>query len=874
MQIDLVFDSSVTNNANASQIEAALTYVANLYDQMFTNSITITINVGWGEVGGSNVGSGDLGESSWSYYQDFVSYGNLKADFVNNATNPFQSAVYANMPSSDPTGGQMINVPVVEAAALGLVNPDQNGSVGFGSSYNWYFGTGTAPSNEYDLVAVAEHEISEVMGRTSFLSGTVSSDILAPMDLFRFAAPGERDLTVNSPTGSAYFSIDNGVTDLDNWNPTSGNGDLGDWAPSAGPDAYDDFSGTGANYLTTTDIELMNILGYNMSYNPATTVVNGVTALSQTIISGGAETVMSGGEWLGGGVGSNATLVIDHGGFASGLTVSAGATVVASGLVSSTILDFGTLEQFAGGSLVGATGTGTIEYGSGLVLSNATFNAGNVVYEIGSGAVMDGGQVTSVSTLQVASGATASGVTVNGALVDSGVVSNVILANGAKLYQYGNGKLVGESGNGTVVFAGGSVISGETMNASGIVFSAAGGANVQGGSLTSVSTLVVGAGAVVSGINLAGEMIVYGTASNTVLNYGTLVEMGGGVLVGATGTGAIEYGGGLTLNGAVFNAGNVVYEIGPGGVMDAGSVTSVSTLVVEAGASASGVSVAGELVVSGFASNTILAGGTLEQIGGGQLAGASGSGTIIYGSGVNLSGASMNGPAIVLEVGSGANFQSADITSVSTVVALSGAVASAIKVEGELILNAGASIAGGLVLNGGEALIAGSVAAGQTISFTASGGDLVLDNLAAFSANISGMATSKEKIDLGGFTFGAGETVSWVEAGGGTSGTLTVVDGAKTATLTLLGSYVTSDFSLSNDGIGGTFVVDPPGASASTAAATSTAVAGVANFTQAMAAFGQTSAMAQMDWQTQTSDVAHGQITSALILGPSTSGMA
>jgi hypothetical protein len=32
--------------------------------------------------------------------------------------------------------------------------------------------------------------------------------------------------------------------------------------------------------------------------------------------------------------------------------------------------------------------------------------------------------------------------------------------------------------------------------------------------------------------------------------------------------------------------------------------------------------------------------------------------------------------------------------------------------------------------------------------------------------------------------------------------------------------------------------------------------------------------MAQVDWQTQTSDVAHGQITSALVLGPSTSGMA
>ena len=824
---------------------------------------------------GSNVGSGDLGESSWSYYQDFRSYGALKADFVNNATNAFQvrslrqHAVHRPDRRPDDRTFRSRRPP-----PWGLVSPERGRFRPGGSSaasYNWYFGTGTAPNNEYDLVGVAEHEISEVLGRTSFLSGTVSSDILAPMDLFRFAAPNERDLTVNSPTGSAYFSVDNGVTNLDSWNPTSGNGDLGDWAASAGPDVYDDFSNTGTNYLTTVDIELMNLLGYNMAVNPATTVVNGVTALAQTVGSGVTNTIMSGGQWLGGGVGSNATLVVDHGGFASGLTVSAGATIVASGLVSNTILDFGTLEQFAGGQVIGATGTGTIEYGSGLVLTNATFNAGNVVYEIGSGAAMNAGSVTSVSTLVVASSAHRQRCDGCGApwwLGLSASSPNVILTNGAKLYQYANGKLTGESGAGTIVFAGGSVISGETMDASGIVFSAAGGADVLGGTLTSVSTLVVGAGAVVSGVTVAGEMIVSGTASNTILNFGTLEEMGGGVLVGATGTGAIEYGGGLVLTGAVFNAGNVVYEIGPGGTMNVGSVTSVSTLVVEAGAVASGVSVFGEMIVSGVASNTVLNGGILEQIGGGALVGASGSGTIIYGSGVNLSGATMNAPAIVLEVTSGANFKAADITSVSTVIATSGLTASGIKVEGELIVNAGAAIAGGLVLNGGTALIAGSVAAGQTVSFTAAGGKLVIDNPSAFSASISGMATSSEKIDLGGFTFGVGETVSWVEAGGGTSGTLTVNDGAKTASLTLLGNYVTSNFQLADDGVGGSSVFDPPAPAAGASAGS------VANFTQAMAAFGQTSAMAQVAWQVQTSDVSHGQITSALVLGPSTSGMA
>ena len=60
--------------------------------------------------------------------------------------------------------------------------------------------------------------------------------------------------------------------------------------------------------------------------------------------------------------------------------------------------------------------------------------------------------------------------------------------------------------------------------------------------------------------------------------------------------------------------------------------------------------------------------------------------------------------------------------------------------------------------------------------------------------------------DLGGFAFSAGETRSFTEAGSLTSGTLTVVDGGQTANLTLLGNYVTSNFVLSNDWHGGTFV--------------------------------------------------------------------
>ena len=85
---------------------------------------------------------------------------------------------------------------------------------------------------------------------------------------------------------------------------------------------------------------------------------------------------------------------------------------------------------------------------------------------------------------------------------------------------------------------------------------------------------------------------------------------------------------------------------------------------------------------------------------------------------------------------------------------------------------------------------------------------LELDDLPGFGAKISGMSKSTQQVDLGGFTFSTGETVSWAQTG--TSGTLTVMDGAKVAHLTLIGTYTSNSFMLSNDTHGGTLVADPP----------------------------------------------------------------
>jgi len=111
-------------------------------------------------------------------------------------------------------------------------------------------------------------------------------------------------------------------------------------------------------------------------------------------------------------------------------------------------------------------------------------------------------------------------------------------------------------------------------------------------------------------------------------------------------------------------------------------------------------------------------------------------------------------------------------------------------------------------INGGTLDVASGGSTSGTITFTSSGGILEL-GLATFHATISGFASPPgvtEQIDLQ--NFGSGTTLSFTEAKGHTSGTLTVTSGTTSATITLDGNYTSSNFTLSS-GSGGTIITDP-----------------------------------------------------------------
>jgi hypothetical protein len=99
----------------------------------------------------------------------------------------------------------------------------------------------------------------------------------------------------------------------------------------------------------------------------------------------------------------------------------------------------------------------------------------------------------------------------------------------------------------------------------------------------------------------------------------------------------------------------------------------------------------------------------------------------------------------------------------------------------------------------------------QSVTFTSTTGTLAIDHSLAFTGQISGLAGA-DALDLTDLSYGANTTATFL--GDTTGGTLTITDGTHTAEIALQGNYLSSTWTLSSDGSGGTVVVDPVPANA------------------------------------------------------------
>jgi hypothetical protein len=286
------------NNAPAG-FDAAVKYVTNLFDSLFTANVTVYINVDYGQTDNNNQSVPPLGKSYWNLDSKTFTYSTVRQALIN------MGAPGSNtLPTTSPFPNATLWLTTAQEKALGFLPanfqpgngypyPGVDGYVGVASNatlqanggFTWSFSpTATPASNQYYIVGSLEHEFSEVLGRDSF-DGTNAVNNAASytiMDLFRYSSPGVRQLSATS--SPAYFSTDNGNHVYYYWNThASGydlNGDLGDWWSSGsnnfqptGPDAFLDLSPAGQiNGISSFDHTLMQTIGWSEA--PVTPPIN------------------------------------------------------------------------------------------------------------------------------------------------------------------------------------------------------------------------------------------------------------------------------------------------------------------------------------------------------------------------------------------------------------------------------------------------------------------------------------------------------------------------------------------------------------------------------------------------------------------------
>ncbi|HEY2084223.1 MAG TPA: NF038122 family metalloprotease [Verrucomicrobiae bacterium] len=260
LTINVTYDASVTNFPNASQVEAAFATAVQVFQDLYTNKATINITMYLGPAGPFAGDTISLGESQFELVGS--SYSEITNALFTHRVSAADISSVASLPAVDPIGNN-INwlVPLAEARALNLsgLPPDQDGGVSFATNVTYTFDPNNrSVAGKFDFIGVAEHEISEVLGRCTF--GLQSEYV--PYDLFRFTNAAARNFDPSAT--NVYFSVNNGVTALKFFYTNAAFGDVQDWLSTATPDSFDAFASSGHILpLSIADIAVLDVLGYN-----------------------------------------------------------------------------------------------------------------------------------------------------------------------------------------------------------------------------------------------------------------------------------------------------------------------------------------------------------------------------------------------------------------------------------------------------------------------------------------------------------------------------------------------------------------------------------------------------------------------------------
>ncbi len=274
------FDSTINNDLNATTIKNTINQAIQEFESRISTNVTVTIKF-------QEMGSGLGQSSSWGVS---IPYSNYRSALVSHSTSLDDATAILSLPASAPLGNGNVGLNLPLFRALGLDSVFGNVPPGDGFDGTVFLNTSQmnftrppANQNKFDLKAVTQHEIDEVLGFGSSLD--FGDPDPKPQDLFRYSAPGVRSYTT-SPT-TAYLSFDGGVTNLVQFDNHNDGGDFGDGQttplPNGAPPRVQDAFGTrGATPDLGVELRNLDVIGYTLTPvpEPATLGLVGVAAVA------------------------------------------------------------------------------------------------------------------------------------------------------------------------------------------------------------------------------------------------------------------------------------------------------------------------------------------------------------------------------------------------------------------------------------------------------------------------------------------------------------------------------------------------------------------------------------------------------------------